>query len=149
MGLGTKVDYDEALKYFRIAYQQVPFPGLSIAYMTENGLGVEKNPQEATRIYKELSDKGVADAHMFLGWKYYKGIDGVNQNHTEALRLFQLAEKNAKDYYIYRQALYGIGYVYFYSETNQNQNEGVKYMRQAAEKGDDLAKEFLKINNLS
>ena len=34
-------------------------------------------------------------------------------------------------------------------ETNQNQNEGVKYMRQAAEKGEDLAKEFLKINNLS
>ena len=149
MGLGTKVDYDEALKYFKIAYQHVPFPGLSIAYMTENGLGVKKDPQEATRIYKELSDKGIADAHMFLGWKYYKGIDGVNQNHTEALRLFQLAEKNAKDYYIHRQALYGIGYVYFYSETNQNQNEGVKYMRQAAEKGEDLAKEFLKINNLS
>ena len=149
MGLGTKVDYDEANRYFRIVYQKEPFAGLSIAYMIENGLGVTKNPTEATKIYKELAEKGVTDAYINLGWKYFKGIDGVAKNHSEALRLFQLAEREAKDYFIIRQALYGVGYVYFYSEALKNQEEGIKYMRQAAEKGDELAKQFLEIHKLS
>jgi TPR repeat protein/Zn-dependent protease with chaperone function len=149
MGLGTKIDYEEAMRYFRIVYQKELFAGLSIAYMMENGLGIAKNTKEATKIYKELSDKGVVDAHINLGWKYFKGEDGLSKNHAEALRLFQLAEREAKDYFVIRQALYGIGYIYFYSETLQNQTEGVKYMRDAAEKGDDLAKQFLEINKLS
>jgi TPR repeat protein len=149
MGLGTKVDYDEAMRYFRIVYQKEPFAGLSIAYMMENGLGVAKNPSEATKIYKELAEKGVTDAYINLGWKYFKGIDGVAKNHSEALRLFQLAEREAKDYFIIRQALYGVGYVYFYSDNLKNQEEGIKYMRQAAEQGDELAKQFLEMYKLS
>ena len=117
--------------------------------MIENGLGVTKNPTEATKIYKELTEKGVTDAYINLGWKYFKGIDGVAKNHSEALRLFQLAEREAKDYFIIRQALYGVGYVYFYSDGLKNQEEGIKYMRQAAEQGDELAKQFLNMHKLS
>jgi len=65
------------------------------------------------------------------------------------LRLFQLAERESKEYHSLRQALYGMGYVYFYSETLQNQEEGIKYIKQAAEQGDELAKQFLEIQKLS
>ena len=149
VGQGTKVDYDEAMRYFRIVYQKDPIAGLSIAYMMELGLGIPKNLIESTKIYKELSQKGYVDAHISLGWKYFKGGEGVDKNHAEALRLFQLAERESKEYHSLRQALYGVGYVYFYSETLKNQEEGIKYMKQAAEQGDDLAKQFLEIHKLS
>jgi TPR repeat protein len=42
-----------------------------------------------------------------------------------------------------------VGYIYFYSETLKNQEEGIKYMKQAAEQGDELAKQFLDIHKLS
>ena len=149
VGQGTKVDYDEAMKYFRIVYQKDPVAGLSIAYMMELGLGMPQNLIESTKIYQELSQKGYVDAHISLGWKYFKGGEGVDKNHAEALRLFQLAERESKEYHSLRQALYGVGYVYFYSETLKNQEEGIKYMRLAAEQGDDLAKQFLEIHKLS
>lgn len=149
VGQGTKVDYDEAMRYFRIVYQKDPIAGLSIAYMMELGLGIPKNLIESTKIYQELSQKGYVDAHISLGWKYFKGGEGVDKNHAEALRLFQLAERESKEYHSLRQALYGVGYVYFYSETIKNQEEGIKYMKQAAEQGDDLAKQFLDIHKLS
>ena len=149
VGQGTKVDYDEAMKYFRIVYQKDPVAGLSIAYMMELGLGMPQNIFESTKIYQELSQKGYVDAHISLGWKYFKGGEGVDKNHAEALRLFQLAERESKEYHSLRQALYGVGYVYFYSETLQNQEEGIKYMKQAAEQGDELAKQFLEIHKLS
>ena len=63
--------------------------------------------------------------------------------------LLFIAERESKEYQSLRQALYGVGYVYFYSETLKNQEEGIKYMRQAAEQGDDLAKQFLDIHKLS
>ncbi len=149
VGQGTKVDYDEAMKYFRIVYQKDPVAGLSIAYMMELGLGMPQNLIESTKIYQELSQKGYVDAHISLGWKYFKGGEGVDKNHAEALRLFQLAERESKEYHSLRQALYGVGYVYFYSETLKNQEEGIKYMRQAAEQGDDLAKQFMEIHKIS
>ena len=149
MGQGTKVDYDEAMKYFRIVNQKDPEAGLSIAYMMELGLGMPQNVFESTKIYQELSQKGYVDAHISLGWKYFKGGEGVDKNHAEALRLFQLAERESKEYHSLRQALYGMGYVYFYSETLQNQEEGIKYIKQAAEQGDELAKQFLEIQKLS
>ena len=149
MGQGTKVDYDEAMKYFRIVYQKDFIAGLSIAYMLELGLGVPQNLTESTKIYQELSQKGYVDAHISLGWKYFKGGEGVDKNHAEALRLFQLAERESKEYHSLRQALYGVGYIYFYSETLKNQEEGIKYMKQAAEQGDELAKQFLEIHKLS
>ena len=149
VGQGTKVDYDEAMKHFRIVYQKDPIAGLSIAYMMELGLGVPQNLIESTKIYQELSQKGYVDAHISLGWKYFKGGEGVDKNHAEALRLFQLAERESKEYHSLRQALYGVGYVYFYSEALKNQEEGIKYMKQAAEQGDELAKQFLDIHKLS
>jgi TPR repeat protein/Zn-dependent protease with chaperone function len=149
VGQGTKVDYDEAMRYFRIVYQKDPVAGLSIAYMMELGLGMPQNIFESTKIYQELSQKGYVDAHISLGWKYFKGGEGVDKNHAEALRLFQLAERESKEYHSLRQALYGVGYVYFYSETLKNQEEGIKYMKQAAEQGDELAKQFLDIHKLS
>jgi TPR repeat protein len=149
VGQGTKVDYDEAMKYFRIVYQKDPVAGLSIAYMMELGLGMPQNLIESTKIYQELSQKGYVDAHISLGWKYFKGGEGLDKNHAEALRLFQLAERESKEYHSLRQALYGVGYLYFYSETLKNQEEGIKYMRQAAEQGDDLAKQFLELHKLS
>ena len=111
VGQGTKVDYDEAMKYFRIVYQKDPVAGLSIAYMMELGLGMPQNIFESTKIYQELSQKGYVDAHISLGWKYFKGGEGVDKNHAEALRLFQLAERESKEYHSLRQALYGVGYV--------------------------------------
>ena len=116
--------------------------------MMELGLGMTQNLIESTKIYQELSQKGYVDAHISLGWKYFKGGEGVDKNHAEALRLFQLAERESKEYHSLRQALYGVGYVYFYSETLKNQEEGIKYMKQAAEQGDDLAKQFLEIHKL-
>jgi TPR repeat protein/Zn-dependent protease with chaperone function len=149
LGQGTKVDYEEAMRYFRIVYQKDPIAGLSIAYMMELGLGMPQNVFESTKIYQDLSQKGYVDAHISLGWKYFKGGEGVDKNHAEALRLFQLAERESKEYHSLRQALYGVGYVYFYSETLKNQEEGIKYMKQAAEQGDELAKQFLDIHKLS
>ena len=149
VGQGTKVDYDEAMKYFNLVYQKDPVAGLSIAYMMELGLGMPQNVFESTKIYQELSQKGYVDAHISLGWKYFKGGEGVDKNHAEALRLFQLAERESKEYHSLRHALYGVGYVYFYSEMLKNQEEGIKYMKQAAEQGDELAKQFLEIHKLS
>jgi TPR repeat protein len=58
--------------------------------MMELGLGIPKTLIESTKIYQELSQKGYVDAHISLGWKYFKG-EGVDKNHAEALRLFQLS----------------------------------------------------------
>ncbi len=64
----------------------------NIGYLYENGLGVEKNEQEAIMWYQKAADNGCPYGLKNLAHCYYDGI-GVDTDYEEAFDLFQqLAE---------------------------------------------------------
>lgn len=62
-----------------------------------NGKGVEKNLQEAARLYRLAAEQGNPVGQASLGYLYYDG-EGVERNFQEAARWFRLAamQGNAK-----------------------------------------------------
>ena len=59
--------------------------------MHENGIGVEKNMEEAVRFFKLSADKDFHEAQYKLASMYSECSYGVEKNIDEAIRLFTLA----------------------------------------------------------
>lgn len=80
------VDYAEAFKWLSLAAAEGAFlPIAHLGYMYEQGLGVEKDMDEAVRLYKDSARRGNSGAAFHLAEMYSQG-KGVPVDHEEALR---------------------------------------------------------------
>jgi TPR repeat protein len=91
------------------------------------GIGVEKNIEEAVRLYRIASESKFAVAISNMGCCYENGI-GVEQDEQEALRLYREAAEQG-----YAEAIFGVGYCYSNGiGIEQNFDEAVSWYRRAA-----------------
>ena len=90
LGLGVAQDFQEALRWSRLAVDQGSARGqgvLASAYNT--GSGVEQNYEEALRWSRLAAEQGDPRGQVVLGTAYGNGR-GVAQDHEEAVRLYRL-----------------------------------------------------------
>ena len=77
-----------------------------IAYMYDNGLGVDKNSTEAALWYDKAARQGAPHAQFMMGVKCENG-DGVEQSYEEAARWYQLAAGQGQP-----EAMCNLGHLY-------------------------------------
>ena len=80
---------------------------LRLAEMYRTGDGVEKNPQEALKLYNMSAENGSCEAHYFLAEAYRYG-EGVEKNFEKSLELYKLAAKGGN-----HDAMSELGFMYY------------------------------------
>jgi uncharacterized protein len=105
---------------------------LAAAYL--QGKGVEKNPGEAQRWFRQAAEKGYAKAQYNLGVLYFTG-QGVPQNHAEAFQWFSRAAGQGL-----ADAQYNLGVMYYQgSGVQQSYAEAFDLYSRASRQGHALA----------
>jgi hypothetical protein len=90
-GQGVQQNYDEAVKWYRLAAEQGNHFGQSfLGDMYAKGHGVAQNYAEAVKWYRLAAEQGDGVAQDSLGEMYRDG-QGVPQNYAEAVKWFRLA----------------------------------------------------------
>lgn len=91
-GLGTKKDKTLALEWFKkAAEQEYPQSVCYLADFYENGIGgVERDTDEAVRLWKKAAELGDKEAPFILGNLYYEGFY-VTQDKKEAIKWYRMA----------------------------------------------------------
>ena len=109
LGDNVKIDYAEALKWYRLAVQQGHADAQNdIGSLYENGLGVDRDIKEAVKWYELSAKQESALARFNLAFCYLEG-SGVAKNVGEAFRLLELS---AMQGYWYASKNYGRMYEY-------------------------------------
>ncbi len=109
-GEGVPQDYQEALKWFRLAAEQGSAGDqFNLGLMYKNGFGVPQNDQEAVKWFRLAAEQGNAQAQYNLGLMFNYGI-GVPQDYVQAHKWLNLAAsrttpENSKDYQLVRDEL--------------------------------------------
>lgn len=115
-GYGVEQDYNEALKYYRMAANKgSAMAQFNIADMYENGIGVVQNYSEAARWYKIAAQNGNSRAQYNLGLFYEIGL-GVKEDFDEAMNYFKLSYEHG-----YKEALQN--YIYLETQLNLLKNQ--------------------------
>lgn len=91
-GLGGEVDYDSALKYYRLLSDNSGAIN-NLGYMYEYGLGVDKDIVRAFELYKEAAEMGDAHSMRVLAGKYYSG-EGCEKDITTAITWYKKSLEN-------------------------------------------------------
>jgi TPR repeat protein len=90
-GEGVNQNYNEALKWYRLAAAQGNnFARLVVGSFYYAGRGVTKNYEEAFKWFLKAAEGGLPQAQSNLGVMLYFGI-GVSANHRQALKWLRLA----------------------------------------------------------
>ena len=90
-GVGLRMDYDEAVKWFRkVAEQGHPLAQYNLGVMGEHGHAVPQDNVEAVKWYRKAADQGLPLAQFNFGGAFYEGR-GVAHNDTEAYKWWLLA----------------------------------------------------------
>ncbi|MCD4781182.1 MAG: sel1 repeat family protein [Candidatus Omnitrophica bacterium] len=77
-------DYEEAYQQWRIAMEEDVLSAYNnAAYLTQQGLGVEKDMRQALEFWLYAAQKGHAEAQYHIGKAYFNGT-GVDKNLLEA-----------------------------------------------------------------
>jgi hypothetical protein len=107
-GLGVPQDYNEAIKWYRLAADQGhPSAQSNLANMYHEGEGLPRDDKEAVRWYCLAANQGHAPAQFNLGLMYEHGTEALAQNDTEAMRWFGLAAEQG-----YADAQFNLGVMY-------------------------------------
>ncbi|CAG8454528.1 4470_t:CDS:2 [Scutellospora calospora] len=88
--------------------------------------GTDNYVQAAMKLYKQSADSGYPEAQLKYGFGLYNGT-GVNNDKKEAIRYFRLAAKNNNI-----TAMYNLGVMLRLSESDNEKNEGTKWLIEAA-----------------
>ncbi|AUI65991.1 MULTISPECIES: tetratricopeptide repeat protein [Glaesserella] len=116
-------DYQTARTYFEQADNQGHMKAPRyLGLMLLNGLGVEKNPEQAFVQFQKAADKGDITSQYWLGYLYENGV-GIAQNYAKALDYYQQSAQRGD--IISAPALMALGRIY-------EQGIGVKADRQLA-----------------
>ena len=90
-GQGVRQDYQEAIRWFRLAAEQGDAVAqFNLGVMYYGGEGVPQDYEEALRWFRLAAEQGDAVAQFKLGVMYREG-QGVPQDYEEALRWYKLA----------------------------------------------------------
>ena len=100
----------------------------------------EERIKTAAGIFKETADKGNPSAQIRYGMCLWKG-EGIEADPFEALKYFEMAAKLGN-----AAAMYATGKAYWsgVNGIKQNKSLGAEYLKNAASKGHDKAKEICK-----
>jgi TPR repeat protein len=105
----------------------------NLGEMYAKGDGVPQDKVKAARWFLKAAEQGHAGAQTNLGWIYVNGGGVVPKDSAEAMRWFRKAAAQG-----YAGGLYSVGTMYHLGEGMLNDNvEGLKWIRMAAETGDD------------
>lgn len=130
-GLGTSVDYAEAVYWYRKAADQnhrIALNNLGVCY--ELGKGVSKNYYEALRYYRKSADLGNSTSQCNLGLCYEFGR-GVTKDVYEAVKWYRKSAENGND-----RGQYRLGRCYENAiGVSKNDSEALKWYRKSAENG--------------
>ena len=106
----------------------------------ENGLGVEKNADEAIAYLKKAASKDHAQAQYELGIRYWKGDGGLAKNVSTAFDwMCRAVQKGLPE----AENTLGVFYEYGIGTSRSKANAKIYYQR-AMEKGYELAKKNYK-----
>ena len=90
-GNGVPRDYQEAIKWYRLAAEQGYSGGqYNLGLMYYQGKGVAQDYQEAVKWVRFAAEQGEATSQLNLGVMYDKG-EGVAQDYVQAHKWFNLA----------------------------------------------------------
>jgi TPR repeat protein/tRNA A-37 threonylcarbamoyl transferase component Bud32 len=131
-GFGTKVNFEEAVKWYRLAADQgYANAQCNLGFCYEKGNGVMKDEKEAVKWYRLAADQGWANAQCNLGFCYDNGT-GVMKDEKEAVKWYRLAADQGDV-----NAQYNLGVCYGNGTgVIKNEKEAVKWYRLAADQGD-------------
>ncbi|KAI1699557.1 sel1 repeat domain-containing protein [Ditylenchus destructor] len=147
-GDGVKLDFEQSLYWLEKAAaveSKVPMVGIaeaqhSLGLKYNEGVGVEKNYRKAAEWYQRAVNNNFGPAANNLGLLYKHGL-GVEQSHTKAFQHFLLAAKRNDT-----PAMRNLADCYFLAEgtgsmvpTEEDVQEGLKWLRRASSLGDNIA----------
>ena len=137
-GIGTEEDYQKGYGYLERGANAGSIDAYAfLGYVYYKPLGVEKDMQKAVEYYTVAANAGMPYALSTLGDFYYYGY--VDTDFELAFKYYLAAAELGYSY-----AEYSVGYAYIYGEgVEENYDEGVKWLRLAADAGIDYAKEEL------
>jgi TPR repeat protein len=142
-GLGTPPNQPKAIEYYKKASDGLGNASLNLASIYFNGLGVQKDLNEARKWYLKCSSHGVPHCRFKLGTIYLEGL-GVPQDYKKAVKWFKIARNHPA-------SLFNLGTLYFKGlGVNKDLKTAFNYFKIAAEKGSPNAKkvlEFFKSKN--
>ncbi|GAB1462946.1 hypothetical protein MASR2M52_09710 [Pedobacter sp.] len=167
----NKENWIEALKWLKISAEKGYPKGMnSLAYMYENGEGMDQNYPEAMKWYRKSIQKGNTDAMVSLGIIYqnsdlYEEAENCfkmsaekgNINGMDLLGYFYFTREKYKEALPWLKkaaekdqptALYHLGemYEYGYGGIQIDETKALEYYKKAASKGDENAIKRLKTN---
>lgn len=135
-GEGTEADSFEAAKWFKEAAQTGNTGALlNLALCYERGEGINYDPEEAVRLYSLAAEKGNTSAMYYLGLCYLKGSGTIQDKDLSINWLIKAKELGDVD------AMNVLGH---YCEERNELDQAISYYRQAAEFGNQYAKNKLK-----
>jgi len=131
-GQGVPQDYEEAVKWYRLAANQGnAYAQVNLGTMYDNGTGVPQDDEEAVKWYRLAAEQNDVDGQSNLGMMYEHG-QGVPQDYEEAVKWYRLAADQGN-----AQAQANLGKMYYYGRgVPQDAKEAVKLYRLAADQGD-------------
>ncbi|GET02864.1 kinase-like domain-containing protein [Rhizophagus clarus] len=107
------------------------------------GYHVEKNPIKAKELFKEAADAGISEAQVHYAFCLLDEND--KKDHIEFLKYLKMAADNNN-----AMALYNLGTMYLFGQlVEKDQNKGIKYLKQAALKGEPKSMKFLEDSNIA
>ena len=118
------------LHYQRAAQQGDTTAQNNIGVMYANGIGVDKDHEEAINWFSQAAQQGDTTAQNSIGVMYANGI-GVDKDYGQAFHWFNQAAEHG-----HAEAQYNLGVMYANGDhVGQNDVEAVNWFRQAAEQG--------------
>ncbi|MBB4481293.1 caspase family protein [Rhizobium etli] len=135
MGIGRKVDYDQALSYYMAAAKMGNLrarTNVGTAYIL--GQGVSKEPEEGILWYRLAASSGWANAITALGDCYRLGT-GVKQDASQAVALYMAAADTGQI-----DAMANLGQAYISGEgTKKDLGRGLETLLKATDMGNKYA----------
>lgn len=138
-GQYVEQDYKEALKYYKDISDAKGIISYRIGWINYNGLGVQKNIDEAFNYFKQSAEKGDNAGQLMLGQAYLCG-EGTNIDDNKAIYWYEKASLSGN-----ALAQYKLGIIYCYGEENGIKiKKDVKYAMQLLKKAADAGIEEAK-----
>ncbi len=130
-GDGVAKDYQEALKWFKLAAETYLDAKCYVGYIYYHGEGVAQDYQEAIHWFKKAADNGSARANWSLGAMYSAG-QGVSPDEIEAVKFFRLS---AEEGFGYAQEALGLAYYNGGQGVQKDVSAAFEWFQKAANQG--------------
>jgi len=122
--------FKQALQYLMPVCQTDPEARCDLAYMLENGYGVQEDKEKAVEYYRIAAEQGYPRAQVNLGYMYSNAY-GVECDKAQAVKYYQMAADQG-----YTNAYTNLGYMYSNGYgIPQDKKIAVKYYKKAAKRG--------------